>query len=43
MMEFDQDDDEAVRVASSTPADLAQCLRDLGFNLEMEVRFHGRR
>ncbi len=43
MMEFDHDDDEAMSVVPTTPVVLAQCLRDLGFNLEMEVGFHGRR
>lgn len=39
-MEFDHDDDEAMSVVPTTPADLAQGLRALGFNLEMETQDH---
>ena len=37
-MEFDHDDDEAMSVVSETPADLAQSLRAIGYNLEMETQ-----
>ena len=37
-MEFDHDDDEAMSVLSETPADIAQILRAIGYNLEMEAQ-----
>ncbi len=36
-MEFDHDDDEAMRVAPAAVSHLAECLCDLGFNVEMEI------
>ncbi len=37
-MEFDHDDDEAMSVVPEIPADLAQSLRAIGYNLEMETQ-----
>ena len=37
-MEFDHDDDEAMSVVPEIPADLAQSLRAIGYNLGMETQ-----